>query len=304
MTLEKSPIVVGAPSKRKARIPEEAKAEIGILGGTGNYDPTLLEEAIPVKVYTPFGPTSDLIHVGHVKDRKVAFIARHGRYHAIVNFMINYRANIWGFKELGVTRIISPYAVGSLHPEIVKPYHFMVFDQYVGQPTLGPRASLSLSEGGAVVYATAADPFCPELKRTIIDTARKVIPDVVVHPTPEEEKQKKSMVCFTIAGPRFSTRAESLIYRHLCDQLNMYGCLNMTCASETALAREAEICMVGIGLVTDTDVYGLMPVSAERVVRSVRENVKNVNKLLFQAIPQIPKERKCACASILDVSLM
>lgn len=264
----------------------------------------LLRDAIPVKVYTPFGPTSDFIYVGWVKDRKVAFLARHGRHHVIVNFMMNYKANIWAMKELGVTRIISPYAVGSIHPEILKPYEFAVIDQVVGQPTIGVRADLSLSEGGVVTYAQFADPICPELRRIVIDTAREVIPEVVVHPTPEEETKNTSFVCFTIAGPRFSTRAESLIYRHLCDQLNMIGVLNMTMYSEAALAREAEICFAGIALVTDTDVYGLMPVSAERVVRSIRENIKNVNKLLFETIPRIPKERKCPCGTVLDVSLM
>ena len=302
---EKAPISVGAPSKRKHVIPEEAKAEIGILGGTGNYDPTMLKDVVPVKVYTPYGATSDFIYVGWVKDRKVAFMARHGKSHVIVNFNMPYRANIWAMKELGVTRIISPYAVGSINPEIIKPYEFAVLDQVVGQPTVGARADLSLADGGEVIYAQFADPVCPELNRVILETAREVLPKVVVHPTPEDEKKRRSFVCFTIAGPRFSTRAESLMYKHLCDSLNMAGVLNMTMYSEAALAREAEICMAAIALITDTDVYGLMPVSAERVVRSVIENVKNVNKLLFEVVPRIPKTRKaCKCGTALDVSLM
>ncbi|GEM_PF-110519 len=306
---EKAPITIGGPSKGKEKVPEEAKAEIAVLGGTMNYSPELVKDAIPVKVFTPFGPTSDHIFVGWVKDRKVAFLARHGRYHTIVNYNLNYRANIWAMKELGVVRLISPYAVGTLHPEIVKPYHFMIFDDVIGQPTLGSRNSLSFSEGGEVIYVTMSGsgmsgPFCPELKKVIKETARRALPNVVIHPTPADEKLNKRMVCVTISGPRFSTVSESLIYKFLCDQTNAYGVLNMTCYSEIALCREAEICMAGIGLITDSDVYSALPVSAARVVKSMRENVKNVNKLLYEVIPTIPKERKCECVKTLDVALM
>ncbi len=271
-------------------------AEIGYFGGTGNYDPGIFEDAKQIKVYTPYGPPSDLVTVGWIKGRKVAFIPRHGRHHTIPPYKINYRANVWAMKALGVKRIIAPCAVGSLQPETIKPYEFVVCDQFFDRTTT--RRSLSFYEGGVTGHVPFADPICPELRRVILDTAREVLPNVVVHPTPEEEKKGKMFTYVCIEGPRFSTRAESLFYKQM-----GWSVVGMTSITEAYLCREAEICYAMIALVTDTDVYGLMPVTAERVARSMRENVANVNKLLFEVIPRIPKERSCDCGKVLDISL-
>ncbi|HDN17741.1 MAG TPA: S-methyl-5'-thioadenosine phosphorylase [Candidatus Bathyarchaeota archaeon] len=279
-----------------ARIKPPETAEIGIFGGTGNYDPNIFEDAKWIKIYTPYGPPSDLVLVGWVKGRKVAFIPRHGRNHTIPPFKVNYRANVWAMKSLGVKRIISPAAVGSLQPEFIKPYQFVVCDQFFDRTS--NRRSMSFYEGGVTGHVPFADPVCPELRRLVLDTAREVLPDVVVHPTPEEEEKKTSFTYVCIEGPRFSTRAESLFYKKM-----GFSVVGMTAISEAYLAREAEICFINISLVTDTDVYGLMPVTAERVARSMRENVKNVNKLIYELIPRIPEERSCSCGTVLDYSL-
>jgi len=271
-------------------------AEIGIFGGTGNYDPSYLQDVKQFKVYTPYGPPSDLVSVGWVKDRKVAFMPRHGKHHTIPPYRVNYRANVWAFKTLGVTRIISPAAVGSLQPEFIKPYEFVVVDQFFDRTT--NRRSLSFYEGGVVGHVPFSDPVCPELRRIFLDSGRKVLPHVKIHPTPEEEAGGESFTYVTIEGPRFSTRAESLFYKSL-----GFSVVGMTAVSEAYLAREAEICFLSIALITDTDVYGLMPVTAERVAKSMRENVANVNKLIYETIPMIPRERKCGCGTVLDVSL-
>jgi len=275
--------------------PQET-AEIGYFGGTGNYDPNIFQDVKQIKVYTPYGQPSDLVTVGWIKGRKVAFIPRHGRNHTVPPYKVNYRANVWAMKALGVTRIISPAAVGSLQPELIKPYEFVVCDQFFDRTT--NRRSLSFYEGGVTGHVPFADPTCPELRRLILDTARDVLPKVVVHPTPKEEKMGKSFTYVTIEGPRFSTRAESLFYKS-----QGWSVVGMTGFTEACLCREAEICFASIALITDTDVYGLMPVTAERVAKSMRENVANVNKLLFEVFPRIPKERKCSCSTVLDVSL-
>jgi 5'-methylthioadenosine phosphorylase len=278
--------------------PEEKDVEIGYFAGTGNYDPDIFEDAKEIKIYTPYGAPSDLVLVGWIKGKKVAFIPRHGRHHTIPPFRVNYRANVWAMKELGVKRIISPAAVGSLQPEFIKPYEFVVSDQFFDRTTI--RRPLSFYEGGLTGHVPFSDPTCDELRRVILDTARELWPknEVVVHPTPEEEKEKKVFTYVCMEGPRFSTRAESLFYKN-----QGWSCVGMTAFSEACLCREVEICFASIALITDTDVYGLLPVTAERVAKSMKENVKNVNKLLFEVIPRIPTDKECSCNTVLDYSL-
>jgi len=276
------------------RIKPEATADIGIFGGTGNYDPYYLEDMKAIKVYTPYGAPSDLVRVGKVKGKKVAFIPRHGANHTIPPYKINYRANVWTMRALGVKRIISPTAVGSLQPEFIKPYEFVVPDQFFDRTS--ERRNLSFYEGGYVGHVPFADPICPELKELTLKTARRILPDVKVHPTPDEMSGSFTYVC--IEGPRFSTRAESLFYKKM-----GFSVVGMTALTEAYLAREAEMCYLNISLITDTDVYGLMPVTAERVARSMKENVKNVNQLLYAIVPELPEERSCHCDTVLDYSL-
>jgi 5'-methylthioadenosine phosphorylase len=269
----------------KEEVQEFLPVEIGILGGTGNYDPAIFEKPKEIKVYTPYGSPSDNIIIGLVKGRRVAFLARHGRNHTIPPHAINYRANIWALKSLGVTRIISPAACGSLQPETIKPGEFVIATQ-VFDRTFGQRKD-TFFEGGVVGHVEFADPFCPELRKVVIDTAHELGLPIW---------EEGTYVC--INGPRFSTRAESLFYKS-----QGFSVVGMTCYPECVLAKEAEICMVNISMPTDVDVYGIRPVNAAAVAESMRKNISNVRKLLYAAIEKIPKERKCSCSRILDLAL-
>ncbi len=257
----------------------------------------MLTDAREIKVYTPYGSPSDTIYVGWVKQRKVAFLARHGRRHTIPPYKINFRANVWALKELGIKRVLSPTAVGSLQPDRIKPRELVVVDQFFDRTTA--RRSISFYEGGVVGHVPFADPTCPELRRALLDAAQKVIPNITVHPTPEEEQRGESFTYVCIEGPRFSTRAESLFYQRM-----GFSIIGMTALTEAYLCREAEMCYACVGLVTDVDVYGERPVTVESIVESLRANVENVNELLYATIPDIPSERSCFCSSVLDVSLL
>ncbi|MBI2126319.1 MAG: S-methyl-5'-thioadenosine phosphorylase [Thaumarchaeota archaeon] len=256
------------------------KAEIGIIGGTGVYDPGLLEDAKSIKVYTPYGEPSDYVTVGVFKGRKVAFLPRHGKGHRIPPHKINYRANIWAFKELGVTRIVAPSAVGSLKEEM-EPGHTVIPDQFIDRTRSRPS---TFYEGGFVCHVSTADPFCPEIRKLAIGSAKKLKIDVHDYGT---------YVC--IEGPRFSTRAESKMFRQWGAHI-----IGMTLVPEVVLAREAEMCYVNIATVTDYDVWADKPVSAEEVVETLRKNVDKTKKMLERIIPEIPKKRRCTCGQALE----
>ncbi|MEM1511122.1 MAG: S-methyl-5'-thioadenosine phosphorylase [Candidatus Jordarchaeales archaeon] len=279
-----TPLYVPINATRE-EIDELLPCEIGILGGTGNYDPAIFSVAKEIKVYTPYGSPSDNIIVGLVKGRKVAFLARHGRYHTIPPHEINYRANIWAMKSLGVQRIISPAACGSLQPEKIKPGEFVIVNQIFDR-TFGQRKD-TFFEGGVVGHVEFADPFCPELRKVIIDCAHEL--NYKIH-------EEGTYVC--INGPRFSTRAESLFYKN-----QGFSVVGMTAYPECVLAKEAEICFATIAMPTDVDVYGIRPVTAEQVAKSMRENIEKVRKLLYKVVEAIPKERSCSCGRVLDFAL-
>ena len=253
----------------------QPKAEIAIIGGTGHYDPEILEGAEEVKVYTPYGSPSWLV-VGEYKGKKVAFIPRHGRKHVLPPHRINYKANIWALKELGVTRILAPSAVGSLREEL-KPGDIVIPSQFID---FTKNRDYTFYEGGIVGHFSLADPFCPELTEIVYNTAVSL--GLPVH-------RDKTYIC--IEGPRFSTRAESKLYR-------MWGAdvIGMTLIPEAILARELEICYLPITTITDYDVWAEKPVTAEEVVKTLKANVEKVNKLLREVIPKIPSERNCICS--------
>jgi 5'-methylthioadenosine phosphorylase len=262
------------------------KAEIGIIGGTGVYDPGLLSNERQVKVETPYGEPSDLVTIGEYAGRKVAFIPRHGRKHTIPPHRINARANIWALKQLGVERIIAPSAVGSL-ALAYKPGHIALPDQFIDF-TKGRQ--YTFYDGVKVAHVSVADPFCPELR----SVASKVI---------KKSKfpfhEKATYVC--IEGPRFSTRAESKFYRDVMKA----KIIGMTLVPECALAREAEICYLSIATVTDYDVWANVPVSSKEVIETLRKNVEKTKKLVAELIPAIPQERrKCACSHALEGALL
>ncbi len=266
------------------KVRERETAEIGVIGGTGVYDPAMLENAQEIKVHTPFGDPSDVIVVGEYKGRKIAFLPRHGRGHRIPPHAINYRANIWALKELGVKRIIAPSAVGSLQEEY-KPGDLVIPDQFIDRTWGRPN---TFYEGGVVCHISMADPFCPELREVIVRVGKRLGLPI---------RERGTYVC--IQGPRFSTRAESKLYRSWGAHI-----IGMTLVPEVVLAREAQICYASICMVTDYDVWAEKPVTGEEVVKTMRKNIEKVKRLLAELIPEIPEERHCECDKALKEALM
>ena len=176
----------------------EKKAEIGIFGGTGIYDSGMLQDSKEITIDTPYGKTSDSITIGNFHGTNIAFMPRHGKKHTIPPHMINYRANIWAFKELGVKRIIAPSAVGSLKEDF-QPGNFALPAQFLD---FTKSRETSFSENGRVIHISVAEPFCPELQKAVIDSAENQ--DVILH---------KNCTYVCIEGPRFSTKAESKFFK-------------------------------------------------------------------------------------------
>ncbi|MDQ7829842.1 MAG: S-methyl-5'-thioadenosine phosphorylase [Armatimonadota bacterium] len=259
-----------------------AEAEIGIFGGSGFYE--LLSDAEEVRVETPYGAPSDVVTVGELAGRRVAFLPRHGRRHQYPPHMINYRANIAAMAQLGVQRILGPCAAGSLTPA-VRPGDFVVCDQFVDR-THGRRDTFY--DGPVTTHVSFAEPYCPTLRRVVIEQARAL--ELPLH-------ERGTVV--VIQGPRFSSAAESRWYR-----AQGWEVINMTQYPELALARERELCYVNISLITDYDVGvegdpTAQPVTAEEVVRIFRANLDRLRELLLRVIPAIPRERDCPCATAL-----
>ena len=257
----------------------EYEAEIGIFGGTGIYDSGLLEDAKEVSIDTPYGKPSDAITIGVFKDRKIAFMPRHGKKHAIPPHMINYRANIFAFKELGIRRIIAPSAVGSLKEEVA-PGHFALPTQFID---FTKTRQGSFSENGRVIHISVADPFCPELQESILKIAQKN--NLTIH---------KDCTYVCIEGPRFSTKAESKFFRTTGADI-----IGMTLVPECQLAREAQICYASISTVTDYDVWAEKPVTAKEVLDTLSKNVAATKNLLTYLIEEIPKAKSCSCEKAL-----
>ena len=261
----------------------EKDVEIGIFGGTGIYDSGLLENTQEVDIDTPYGKPSDTITVGIFKGRKIAFLPRHGKKHTIPPHMINFKANIWAFKELGVTRIIAPSAVGSLKEEL-EPGHFALPSQFLD---FTKSRDGSFSEEGRVIHISVADPFCPELQEIVSETANNQ--GITLH---------KDCTYACIEGPRFSTKAESRFYKSTGSDI-----IGMTLVPECQLAREAQICYVSISTVTDYDVWAEKPVTAKEVMDTLSKNVQITKKLLAELIENMPEDfatkRTCSCEKAL-----
>jgi len=259
------------------------EVEIGVFGGSGFY--SFLDGVTEHTVTTPYGEPSDQLLVGEIEGRKVAFLPRHGRHHQHPPHKINYRANLWAMKELGVRRIVGPCAAGSLQAE-VPPGHFVICDQVVDR-TWG--RSDTFYDGPKTTHISFADPYCPELRPLAFKQAQSL--EIPVH---------DSGTMVVIQGPRFSTRAESKWFQQAGWQV-----INMTGYPEALLARELEICYVNVSLITDYDVGlegmpGVEPVSHAEVVRVFEQNNAKLRDLLFSLIPTIPAERSCVCATALS----
>jgi 5'-methylthioadenosine phosphorylase len=257
----------------------EYQAEIGIFGGTGIYDSSLLKNPNEISIDTPYGKPSDLITIGTFNDRKVAFMPRHGKKHTLPPHMINYKANIWAYKELGVKRIIAPSAVGSLK-EKIKPGHFALPSQFLD---FTKSRDGTFSENGRVIHISVADPFCPELQNVILKVVKKQ--DITLH---------KNCTYVCVEGPRFSTKAESKFFRSTGADI-----IGMTLVPECQLAREAQMCYMSISTITDYDVWAEKPVTAKEVLETLSKNVTLTKKLLSLLIDEIPKTRGCSCEKAL-----
>ncbi|MGQ9788806.1 MAG: S-methyl-5'-thioadenosine phosphorylase [Candidatus Hadarchaeaceae archaeon] len=255
------------------------RAEIGILGGTGLYDPKLFKQLEEIEVESPYGRPSDTITLGELNGRKVAFLPRHGKRHTIRPTDINYRANIFAMKQLGVTRILAPSAVGSLKEEY-RPGDIVFVDQFIDRTT---RREESFYTEDRVCHISVAEPMCPELRKTMIEAAKRI--GIEAHPT-------GTYVC--IEGPRFSTKAESRMFQSWGADV-----IGMTLVPECVLARETEICYASIATVTDYDVWKEHPVSTDEVLNTMKNNLEKVRRLIAETVNLIPQGRGCECKSAL-----
>jgi 5'-methylthioadenosine phosphorylase len=262
----------------------DGRAKVGVFGGSGFYK--LLDDVDFVEIETPYGEPSDRFAIGTVEGVRVAFLPRHGARHTLPPAAINYRANLWAMKELGVERVIGPTAAGSLQAR-VKPGDFVVCDQFVDR-TWG-RADTYHPAGPKVAHVSSADPYCPVIRELAVRTGREHGVTVHEHGT-----------VVVIQGPRFASRAESRWYSS-----QGWEVINMTQYPEAILARELEICYANIALITDYDVGldddpDIQPVSVAEVERFFASNNDRVRELILSLIPRLPTERNCPCATAMQ----
>jgi 5'-methylthioadenosine phosphorylase len=262
------------------------KAEIGVIGGSGLYHMPGFEAHEEVRLMTPYGEPSDPYIVGQLEGKDVAFLARHGRGHRISPSELNFRANIFGMKMLGVDRILSLSAVGSLKEEHA-PLDFVIPDQYFDR-TRG-RASTFFTDG-IVAHISFADPVCPQLSGLVHRSARQV---------GINSKQGGTYLC--MEGPAFSTRAESNIYRSW--GMDVIGMTNL---QEAKLAREAEVCYVSIAMVTDYDCWHEEhdAVTVDQIIGNLNKNAENAAKLVQCVVASMPEARACKCGSSLKHAII
>ena len=263
---------------------------IGVIGGSGLYEIEGLTDIQEVTLETPFGAPSDAFITGTLGGAKMVFLPRHGRGHRYLPSEVNYRANIYGLKKLGVEQIISVSAVGSMKEEIV-PGHIVIPDQFFDR-TQGKRASTFFGNG-VVGHVQFADPICGSLADLLADSATEV--GATVH---------KGGTYICIEGPNFSTRAESNIFRGWGVDI-----IGMTNVPEARLAREAEICYGTVALATDYDCWhdGHDDVSVEAVLEIIKQNVATARQIIKAAAEKIVTQRQqrdCACASALQFAIM
>jgi len=259
---------------------------IGIIGGSGLYEMEGLTHLREERVPTPFGDPSDAYILGRLEGRPVAFLARHGRGHRLLPSELNFRANIYGFKTLGVQWIISASAVGSMR-EAIRPADIVVPDQFFDRTKA--RASTFFGDG-LVAHVSFADPVCPQLSDQLSRAGREA--GATVH-------RGGTYLC--IEGPQFSTRAESRIYRGW--GVDVIGMTNL---QEAKLSREAEICYATMALVTDYDVWHETEgdVSVEKVVAILHKNVATAKAIIRRVLPVIQGDRSCVCAHALKDAII
>ncbi|HXM92046.1 MAG TPA: S-methyl-5'-thioadenosine phosphorylase [Candidatus Dormibacteraeota bacterium] len=274
-----------SPSSAKASS-TGSQASIGIIGGSGLYSMAGLISPREIKVKTPFGDPSEAIVLGTLEGKRVAFLARHGRGHRILPGEINYRANIYAMKLLGVERIISVSAVGSLQEDL-RPGEFLVPDQFVDRTR--QRVSTFFGEG-LVAHVSFAHPTCAQVSGALADAS--VHCAVKVH-------RRGTYIC--MEGPQFSTLAEANMHRQL-----HFEVVGMTNATEAKLAREAELCYSTIAMITDYDCWHPEheSVTAAQIIALLNQNAENAQRVLREAVRALPAERYCKCGAALKHALV
>jgi 5'-methylthioadenosine phosphorylase len=273
-------------SKKSKSAKTESRASLGIIGGSGLYSMSGLTEMREVRVKTPFGDPSDAIVLGTLEGKRVAFLARHGRGHRILPGEINYRANIYAMKLLGVERIISVSAVGSLQEDL-RPGEFLVPDQFFDRTS--KRISTFFGEG-LVAHVAFAHPTCGQLA--------EVLSDCCVH---EAVKVHRRGTYICLEGPQFSTLAEAHVHRQM-----RFEVIGMTNVTEAKLAREAEICYATIAMITDYDCWHPEheSVTASQIIATLNQNAENAQRVLRAAVSALPAARTCKCGSALQHALV
>ena len=278
---------MAAKKTRKAEsTKKESHAAIGIIGGSGLYSMSGFTEAREIRVKTPFGEPSDAIVLGMLEGRRVAFLARHGRGHRLLPGEINYRANIYAMKLLGVERIISVSAVGSLQEDL-RPGEFLVPDQFYDWTK---RRISTFFGDGLVAHVAFAHPTCGQLAGVLSDSC--VHEAVKVH-------RRGTYIC--MEGPQFSTLAEAHVHRQL-----RFEVIGMTNVTEAKLAREAEICYATIAMITDYDCWHPEheSVTASQIIATLSQNAENAQRVLRSAVRTMPAPRSCKCGSALQNALV
>jgi 5'-methylthioadenosine phosphorylase len=257
------------------------KAQIGIIGGSGLYSMPGFELQQEHRVDTPWGHPSDAYVVGRLAGKDVAFLSRHGRGHRLSPSELNFRANIYGFKSLGVERILSLSAVGSLKAEH-KPLDFVIPDQFLDRTKGRPSTFFG---DGLVVHISFADPVCPQLSEVVHGACLA-----------EGIRAKRGGTYLCMEGPQFSTKAESNLYRSW--GMDVIGMTNL---QEAKLAREAEICYVTVAMVTDYDCWhpDHDAVTVEQIISNLMKNAENASKVVGRAVANMPEARACKCGSAL-----
>ncbi len=260
--------------------------KIGVIGGSGLYAIDGLKDVEEVRLATPFGEPSDAYVCGRLDELELVFLPRHGRGHRLLPSEINFRANVWGLKKLGVERVVSVSAVGSLREDIA-PGDFVVIDQFIDRTRHRPDTFFG---NGIVAHVMFADPVCPEVRRALLTACKEV--DLRAH---------DGGTYVTMEGPQFSTRAESKLYRSWGADV-----IGMTNLQEAKLARAAELCYATVAMATDYDCWheGHDDVTVDAVVKVMHQNVGNARRVVVAALPHLIGTRSCSCSTALAHGIM
>lgn len=269
--------------------------KLGIIGGSGLYQMSDLKEVEPIHLDTPFGPPSDAYFHGVLNGTEVYFLSRHGRGHRKMPSEINHKANIYGFKTLGVDRVVGVTAVGSLREDL-RPRDIVLPNQYFD------RTKQSLNHtffgNGVVAHVGFAEPVCPHLREIINSVANAVVASSKAY---HGLQVRDGGIYVNMEGPAFSTRAESHVYRQL-----GFDVIGMTSLPEAKLCREAEICYASMSMITDYDCWHetAAPVTVEMIIENLQANAEVAHAILSRLARQLPPERDCACGRALENAII